>query len=109
MKNTQFYTYYGGIFIERNTALDVNESLIGYGYTGSANSQNRASQELTLGINQVFWKDPKYGALTFMCAVCLFLPQSLVCSRNAPKNAHEHTVWFNLRYTLPGSSPTVKY
>jgi hypothetical protein len=27
----------------------------------------------------------------------------------APKNAHETAVWFNLRYVLPGSAPTVEY
>ena len=32
------------------------------GYTGSANSQNRAIQELTFGFNQTIWKDAKYGA-----------------------------------------------
>ncbi len=42
VKNTLFYAYYGGIYIGRNVAIDTNGSKIGYGYTGSANSQNRA-------------------------------------------------------------------
>jgi hypothetical protein len=109
MKNTALYAYYGGIFIERNTALDVNKSLIGYGFSGSANSQNRASQELTLGLTQTFWKDSKYGALSFMTQYAYFFRNPWFVAAGAPKNAHEHTLWFNLRYTLPGTAPTIKY
>ena len=35
------YAYYGGIYIGRDTAVDTNGNLIGYGYSGSSNSQNR--------------------------------------------------------------------
>jgi hypothetical protein len=38
-----------------------------------------------------FFRDPWYVAL------------------NAPKNAHESAIWFNLRYVLPGTAPTIKY
>jgi hypothetical protein len=27
----------------------------------------------------------------------------------SPKNTHENAVWFNLRYVLPGTAPTIKY
>ena len=55
------------IYIGRNVALDANgTSLIGYGYTGSANSQNRAIQEVTFGFNQTIWRNPRYGAINFM-------------------------------------------
>ena len=36
--------------------------LVGYGYTGSSNSQNKAIQEITFGFNQTMWADPRYGA-----------------------------------------------
>ena len=39
------FAYYGGIYIGRDTVIDANGKLVGYGYTGSANSQNRAIQE----------------------------------------------------------------
>jgi hypothetical protein len=109
VKNTQFYTYYGGIFIGRNTALDVNKSLIGYGFTGSANSQNRASQEITGGLIQTFWKDPKYGALSFISQYAYFFRNPWFVAPLNPKNAHEHAIWLDLRYTLPGSAPTIGY
>ena len=51
-KNTQLYTYYGGIYIGKNTAFNANgTSLIGYGYSGSPASQNRTTQEGTVRAN----------------------------------------------------------
>ncbi len=48
----QFYGYYGGITIEKNTALDANgKTPIGWGYVGSSNAQNRTTQEGTIGWN----------------------------------------------------------
>ena len=42
--------------------IDTNGKLVGYGYTGSANSQNKAIQEITFGFNQTMWANPRYGA-----------------------------------------------
>lgn len=109
VKNTGFYAYYGGIFISRDTALDVNKSLIGYGFTGSPNSQNRSTQEITGGFTQTLWKDAKYGALQVMMQYAYFFRNPWYAALNSPKNAHESAVWFNLRYTLPGTAPTIKY
>src|SRR6202035_4503568 len=47
VKNTLFYAYYGGIYIGRNVAIDTNGKPVGYGYTGSPNSQNRSINEFT--------------------------------------------------------------
>ncbi len=41
------FMYYGGIYIGRDVVIDTTGKLVGYGYTGSANSQNRAIQEGT--------------------------------------------------------------
>jgi hypothetical protein len=109
IKNTALYAYYGGIYIQKNTARDLNGSLIGYGYSGSPNSQNRSTQELSLGLTQTLWKDSKYGALSFMLQYAYFFRNPWFVAPNSPKNAHQDTVWFNLRYTLPGSAPTIKY
>ena len=107
--NTQFYGYYGGVFIDKDIALDTNKSLIGYGYSGSPNSQNRTTQELTGGFTHVFWKDPRYGALSYMFQYAYFFRNPWYVAPNNPKNAHEHTVFMNLRYTLPGSAPKVEH
>jgi len=67
IRNYQLYAYYGNIYIGRNVVVDANgTSLVGYGYRGSANSQNRTVQELSFGFNQTIWRDAKYGAINFM-------------------------------------------
>ena len=66
--NTLLFFYYGGIYIEKNTAIDTGKTTpgIGYGYPGSGTGQNRTIQELTFGINQTIWKSPKFGAVNFI-------------------------------------------
>jgi hypothetical protein len=108
-KNTLLYAYYGGIYIGRNVAIDANgTSLFGYGYRGSANSQNRTVQEGTFGFNQTLWKDAKYGALNLMGQYQYLFRDPWFVAVNAPKGTHDNTIFFNLRYTLPGSAPAVK-
>jgi hypothetical protein len=104
-KNSFIYGYFGGIYVYKNTALDTNgTTIVGYGVPGSS-SQNRMIAEETLGFNQTLWKDAKYGALNLM-------GQYSYLSRNPwatvnPSNAHINMVFLNLRYTLPGSAPTL--
>jgi uncharacterized coiled-coil protein SlyX len=106
-KKTMIYAYYGGVYIGRNTALDTNGKLIGYGYTGSANSQNRIIQEATLGFNQTLWKNAKYGALNFMGQYSYLTRSPWYVASGAPLNANINMLFFNLRYSLPGSAPTL--
>ncbi len=110
-KNTLLYAYYGGIYIGRDVALDANgTSLIGYGYHGAANSQNRAIQEITFGFNQTLWKDAKYGALSFMgqYEYLMRAPWYWAAAVAGGKQTHDNTIYLNLRYTLPGGVPSMK-
>jgi hypothetical protein len=105
-----FYAYYGGIYVGRNTALDANgTSLIGYGYRGSANSQNRAMQEGTIGLTQTLYRDPKYGQVSFYLDWAYFWRQPWYVAPASPDQANQHAVWFDLRYTFPGSAPAIQY
>ena len=106
-KKTLIYAYYGGIYIGRNTAVDTTGKLVGYGYTGSANSQNRIIQEATFGFNQTLWKSAKYGALNFMGQYSYLTRSPWYVASGAPANANINMLFFNLRYTLPGSAPTL--
>ena len=111
-KNLQLYAYYGGIYAGRNTALDANgTSRIGYGYQGSGNGQNRTTQEGTVGWTQTWWRDGKYGAFQTMFQYAYFYRNPWYVTPTSPggNNAHESAVWFNLRYVLPGTAPTIKY
>jgi hypothetical protein len=106
---TLLYGYYGGIYIGRDVAVDANgTSLVGYGYRGSANSQNKAIQEITIGFNQTVWKDPKYGAINLMGQYEYLTRDPWYVALNAPKATHDNTIYFNVRYTLPGAPPAAK-
>jgi hypothetical protein len=106
VKNTLLYGYYSGIYIGRDTALDANgTSKIGYGYTGSANSQNRDIQEITFGFNQTMWRNPRYGAINVMGQYEWLMRSPWYVAAGAPKGTHDNTIYFNVRYTLPGSMP----
>ncbi len=110
-KNTLIYAYYGGIYIGRDVALDSNgASLIGYGYRGAANSQNRSVQEITFGFNQTLWKDARYGALNFMgqYEYLMRAPWYWAAGIAGGKQTHDNTIYLNFRYTLPGGVPGMK-
>ena len=107
-KSLMLYGYYGGVYVARNVAVDANgTSLIGYGFTKSANSQNRAINEVSFGFNQTIWKDAKYGAINFMGQYEYLSRNPWYVAAGSPKSAHDNTIYFNLRYTLPGSAPTM--
>ena len=110
IKNIAPYIYYGGVYAGRNAGFDANGTTrIGYGYTGSPNSQNRSIQEITFGYTHTLWRDSKYGALQYMAQYAYFVRNPWYVAPNSPKNAHETALWFNLRYVLPGSAPTIQY
>ncbi len=107
-KKTIIFAYYGGVYIARNTAYDANgTTLIGYGYHGSPTSQNRELQEGTVGFNQTFWKNPKYGATSFIGQASWLSRAPWYAAPGAPANASLEMIFFDLRYTLPGSAPTM--
>ena len=106
IKNTVLYGYYGGVYIGRDSAYDANgKSLIGYGYTGSPNSQNRAINEVTFGFNQTMWRDPRYGAINVMGQYEWLERDPWFVALGSPKATHDSTIYFNVRYSLPGSMP----
>jgi uncharacterized coiled-coil protein SlyX len=110
-KKTMIYGYYGGIYIQKNTAYDANgTTLIGYGMEKGAsatNAENRAIQEATVGFNQTIWKNPKYGALNFMGQYSYLTRAPWYEQLGKPANASVDMLFFNLRYSLPGSAPTM--
>ena len=117
-KNTLFYGYYGGLYIGRNYAVfpvtttsssgtTTTLTPYGYGYTGSSSGQNRAIQEATFGVIQTFWKNPKYGALSLITQYSYLTRAPWYVPPGQPANANVNMVFVDLRYTLPGSAPTL--
>jgi hypothetical protein len=104
---TLFYGYYGGVYVGRDMALDANgTSKIGYGPI-SSDGQNRAIQEITFGTNTTLMRDPKWGALNLMFQYSYLQRNPWLAAIGAPSNAHADMGFLNLRYTLPGSAPTL--
>jgi hypothetical protein len=112
-KGTLIFAYYGGIYIGRDTVIDTTKKLVGYGYTGSSNSQNRDIQEITFGFNQAIWKHPKYGALNIIGQYSYetrdpwYVATAAASAPPTPRDASINMLFFDLRYTLPGSAPTL--
>ncbi len=104
--NTLFYGYYGGVYIGRNTALDTNGKLIGYGSLTS-DGQNRAIQEVSFGTNTTLARDARWGALSLISQFSYLQRNPWLAASSSPSNAHLWMGFLNLRYTLPGSAPTL--
>ncbi len=103
--NTTLFGYYGEDFIGTAVSEDPGNknAFIGYGYPKSANNQNKHIQEGTIGLNQTFWKNPNYGALSFIFQYSYLVRAPWYVA--AVKDAHARLVWVDLRYTLPGQAP----
>jgi hypothetical protein len=104
---TLFFAYYGGDYIGRDVVIDTTNknALVGYGYTKSANSQNRTIQEGTVGFNTTFWKNPNYGALSFIFQYSYLFRNPWYVAAGAPRDTHNNMLFLDLRYTLPGQAP----
>jgi hypothetical protein len=103
---TMVYGYYGGMYARRNFVTDITSTaatqpFIGFGGPNSANNDNRAIQEPSLGWIQTFWKNPQYGALQLITQASYVTRSPWFVSAGAPKNAHLVQGWVDLRYVLP--------
>jgi len=104
---TLYYGYYGGVYIGRNMALDANGTTkIGYGAIAN-DGQNRAIQEVTFGTNTTLARSAKWGALNLMFQYSYLQRNPWLVTGTSPTNASLSMGFVNLRYTLPGSAPTM--
>ena len=101
------YAYYGGVFIAKNTAVDTNGKLIGYGPI-SSDGQNRAIQEFSIGTNFTLAKSPRWGALNLMMQYSYLQRNPWLVTGTSPTDADLNMGFVNLRYTLPGAPPNYK-
>ncbi|MFL6353933.1 MAG: hypothetical protein ACJ74Z_19075 [Bryobacteraceae bacterium] len=100
-KNTLISMVYGGAYFGRNTAVDTDGSLIGYGFAGSSTSNNRTIQEATFDLIQTFWKSPNYGALSLITQYSYLWRNPWSIPSSGTRYAKTNMIWLNLRYTLP--------
>jgi hypothetical protein len=106
-KNFLLYAYYGDIYIDKNVALDANgTSLIGYGYHGSANSQNRNIQEFTIGYQPDHLERCQIRRLSMITQYEWLNRDPWYVARIHPRAPRQYDLC-RIRYTLPGSAPTM--
>jgi hypothetical protein len=105
---TQFATYYGGVYAQRNFFPDFTNAInpnniIGFGGPGQAGAQNmnRSIQEGTFDWIQTFWANPNYGRLQLYTQYSYLTRSPWFVAAGAPKNAHLSMGWLSLRYVLP--------
>jgi hypothetical protein len=104
------YGYYGGDYFSRDVITDTGvtpNKLVGWGYAGSPSGQNRIIQEGTIGLTQTLTKSPKYGALSLITQYSYVSRNPWAIPTGGPEDAHVSMVFIDLRYTLPGSAPTL--
>jgi hypothetical protein len=88
--------------------VDTSGKFVGYGFPGSAATNNRLMQEPTFGWIQTLWRDPKWGALQTIFQYSWINRYPWAVLAGQPKDAHNSTIFFDVRYTLPGSAPSWK-
>ena len=104
----EVWGYYGGTWIDRISTFDpVAIQAVGYGYTGSPNSQNRSIQEVTGGFHRIFWNNPNYGSFQFAGQYSWIVRHPWYVAPGQPAGANLNMVYLGFRYYLP-RSPAVR-
>jgi hypothetical protein len=109
-----FDGYYSGAYFSRDFDLlastatpaptcegETGFTCVGYGFQGSANSNNRAIQEGTFGFTKTFWSNLNFGKLQFISQSSYATRAPWSVASGAPVNAHAFIQYVDLRYVLP--------
>jgi hypothetical protein len=106
--------YYSGAYFKRNYSLLASTvtptptcngvsgfTCVGFGFPGSANTNNREYQEATIGFVPTLWSSPNYGKLQLINQYGYVERSPWSVPGGAPKNAHVVLVYMALRYIIP--------
>jgi len=101
--------YYSGAYFWRNYDVTTKalgtpcgtSYCVGFGFPGSANTNNRDYQEGTIGFIPTIWSSPNYGKLQFISQFSYLVRAPWYVAPGAPKNAHAFITYVNLRYIIP--------
>jgi hypothetical protein len=93
---------YSGAYFDRVFSTDPSTgTLVGYGFKGSTNNNNRAIQEGTFGTQSILWKRGGYGSVQVLTQSSYITRAPWYVALGAPKDAHVFAGYANLRYVLP--------
>jgi len=93
--------YYSDVQFGKRTSYLANGTPLGYGFTGSSNSNNKSIDEITLDNTFTFWKDPAYGALQLITQVSYVERKPWYVAPGALSHANTTMVFMDLRYVFP--------
>ncbi|HEY2906738.1 MAG TPA: hypothetical protein VGJ29_12630 [Vicinamibacterales bacterium] len=100
-KNTLLYGYYSVVRADELTGFDANGTTrIGFGIPGSQ-SANHKVDEITVGVTQTFFRDPKIGGMQLMIQYSNVQRTPFSVPVNTPSSAKTNMVYVNVRYILP--------
>jgi len=105
-------SYYSGAYFWRNYDLTtkalgtpcgpgLKDYCTGFGFVGSANTDNRDYQEATIGFIPTIWSSPNYGKLQVISQFSYVVRTPWYVAAGQPKNAHIFITYLNLRYIIP--------
>jgi hypothetical protein len=98
--------YWGFMRADRNFARDTTAgaepgALVGFGYPGSANDNNRWLNEASFDITYLVWNSPKYGSLQLGMQYAYIEREPWFVADKAPASASLNQFWWDVRYILP--------
>ena len=106
--------YYSGAYFQRNFGFLASTATppptcdgasgftcTGFGFPGSANTNNRTIQEGTFGLTHTLWGSPNYGKLQFITQSSWVVRSPWSVPAGSPKNAHAFLEYVDFRYVLP--------
>ena len=102
--NTTISAYYSGVYAERRYGLDPavkTATEVGYGFPGSANTNNRSIEEASFASTTTLWKNSAYGALQLITQSSWVLREPWFLAPQTPKDAHLFMEFANVRFVLP--------
>ena len=100
-KATGLYFYYSGLYAQKNTALNSDDTCcVGFGFPGASNTAARFIEELTGGYSRVFWRHEGLGSVQtgLQFAHVWLYPWA---AATGPSSAHANMAFTQLRYNLP--------
>jgi hypothetical protein len=93
---------WSGAYFDRVFSTDPSTgTLVGYGFKGSAASNNRDISETTFASQTTLWKQKGYGSVLFITQSSYILRAPWYVTPSTPKDAHVFAGYANLRYVLP--------
>jgi hypothetical protein len=101
---TTISSYYSSAYFQRRYGLDPDiktPTYVGYGFPGSANTNNRTVREASFASITTLWQKSAYGALQFITQTSHVTRAPWYIAPGSPKDAHVFMEFTSLRYVLP--------